>query len=412
MLGYYAGGLMIVPFVQWLLMEATAHGRELLYFLARDGHILQRVYDLLAPHYSQAPRSKYLLASRRAWNSASLESAGDVQQSLSCAFLSGSPESIFRGRFGLCLDDAKRDTCRRVGLDPGGHQVFQRGSESRTLLLRLIDTHVDDILEHAKSERGPLLQYLGENTQNVPAAVVDIGHGATMQQSLQSLLSQPELAGYYVATFESARGVSNEMSQVRGWLGEFINPSVELPAYCGNIGLFEFLFLNSQDSLSHFEIGHHGREVLPVFIKEPASERQGLVETVHQGVVDFTQDLLNLLGRNVQDFYLAPSVAARTMMHFATAPSTADASILAHIKFFDGYAGGAEHQLIALAGHHPLKSPGTFQEYLDKSWWKPGALALLPHDGLNGAKKKLFLALSKHRFQGWGRRLRKNRGLR
>jgi hypothetical protein len=225
------------------------------------------------------------------------------------------------------------------------------------------------------------------------------------------LTGNQNIAGIYFLTFAKAAQVHSASAPVRAWFGEFINPASDYADYCKNIGMFEFLFLNDEASLSHFTMDEQGGGALPVYVQEPASDRQSHVAQVHDGIEKFTRDLMRELGERMVGFSLEPDVATRAIMEFVCRPSRADAEMFSNVLFFDGYAGEATHRLVAQSGRDALQNLMNLGEYLENSWWKPGAWVLLTQDDGSEARVKWLHWLWSGPVGRVARRLRKIRGL-
>ena len=412
MLGYYAGGMLMVPFVQWLIQAAKEGGIEDLYFLARDGHIIKRIFEILAPYYGDVPKSHYLLASRRAFNNASIRCEDDILESLEDAFLTGSPKSILQSRFGVAWSSESDEACLAAGFKNGDSLCDYENDEVRAKLKVFLLAQQVAIFSQSKNERTALGEYL-DQTMSVgrKSAVVDIGHSGSLQKSLLRLAGDANIGGFYFLTFNKASLVHTASTPVRGWLAEFIDPSRECIDYCRNIGMFEFLFLNEEESLSHFEFDEASGSAAPVYVGEPVGDRQKQVSLVHGGIDKFTRDLVDCLGAELVGFCLERDVATRAMMEFVRNPSRADAEIVSNVLFFDGYAGGATHHLVQPNRVEALQSLSNFGDYIDKSWWKPGALSLLIQDKGSESRVRRLSRLWAGLPGRLVRRLRRIRGL-
>lgn len=410
-LGYYAGGMLMLPFVQWIIEVAREMGLQDLYFLSRDGHIIKRVYELLAPYYDGAPKAHYLLASRRAFNNASLHSNEDILESLVGSFLTGSPKSILESRFGVVWGAEQDNACVDAGFSNGEILCDFELAQERKKLSDFLLSQCDAILSQARTERSALCAYLKEACPvGNKSAVVDIGHSASLQKSLQRLLDDQNIAGLYFMTFEKAREAHSAQAPVRGWFGEFVDPDHECREYCENIGMFEFLFLNDEDSLSHFEMINDEAPTTPVYVDEPPSDRKALAAKVHDGIEKFTKDVIEALGDRVVEFSLQRDEATRAMIEFVCRPSQVDARMVSNVLFFDGYAGEATHYMVAQCGSDAIKNLMSLGEYLEKSWWKPGAWALVAKDDASLARAKWLYWLWSGPVGRVARRLRKIRG--
>ena len=66
-LGCGIGGVMLYPYVRWLLEDAEKRGIKRLYFIARDGYILKEMAEELVRSKRPGIMIKYIYGSRKAW---------------------------------------------------------------------------------------------------------------------------------------------------------------------------------------------------------------------------------------------------------------------------------------------------------------------------------------------------------
>jgi predicted HAD superfamily hydrolase len=76
--GYSLVGPLLVSFSQWLCEQARADGIDSLYFLSREGKMMKAVYDAWVEGLPGAPRSHYLVLSRRSSSMAALSSFEEI----------------------------------------------------------------------------------------------------------------------------------------------------------------------------------------------------------------------------------------------------------------------------------------------------------------------------------------------
>lgn len=67
-------GPLLFGFVHWCLAQAAQRGLRRLYFVARDGQLLHRIAERLAPAWGFAVECRYLHGSRQAWHPAAADS--------------------------------------------------------------------------------------------------------------------------------------------------------------------------------------------------------------------------------------------------------------------------------------------------------------------------------------------------
>ncbi|EOI0504327.1 HAD-IA family hydrolase [Campylobacter coli] len=66
-IGVSFGAPMLLPYVQWVLNTALKNSIKCLYFIARDGYILQKMADILIQANKIDIKTKYLYGSRESW---------------------------------------------------------------------------------------------------------------------------------------------------------------------------------------------------------------------------------------------------------------------------------------------------------------------------------------------------------
>lgn len=84
---YYAYayvGLYLVPYVYWTLNHALQNGREVVYFVTRDGNLLKPIADVIIKEKGWNLKTKLIYGSRKAWRVPGLEidKNGDVSETV------------------------------------------------------------------------------------------------------------------------------------------------------------------------------------------------------------------------------------------------------------------------------------------------------------------------------------------
>lgn len=72
-------GPMLFGFVHWCLAQAAERGLRRLYFVARDGQLLHRIAEQIAPAWGFAIECRYLHGSRQAWHPAAADGADGLR---------------------------------------------------------------------------------------------------------------------------------------------------------------------------------------------------------------------------------------------------------------------------------------------------------------------------------------------
>lgn len=66
-IGVSVGGVILFPYVEWIINRSMRLGLERLYFIARDGYLLKRIADAYINLYQLRLQTKYIYGSRQAW---------------------------------------------------------------------------------------------------------------------------------------------------------------------------------------------------------------------------------------------------------------------------------------------------------------------------------------------------------
>lgn len=75
-LGCSFAACLYVGYIEWLIDEAQRQGIKRLYFLARDGYLLQKMFDIIAKARGVDIETKYIYGSREAWRLPAISEVG------------------------------------------------------------------------------------------------------------------------------------------------------------------------------------------------------------------------------------------------------------------------------------------------------------------------------------------------
>ncbi|TEW52314.1 HAD family hydrolase [Psychromonas algicola] len=376
-LGFEACGPVLLGFTKWILEQAIRDGVEDLYFLARDGYLVKTIYDEISSNIPNAPKSHYLLASRRCYSSASLETEQDILDSTSLAFSKVALHQIMEARFDIQKSEIDIKKVKDAGFDNIEQVVdIKRSSQLKKFKLFLL-LNKDLILTKAKEERDCLLQYLDSTGINSKrkSSIVDIGHNASLQNYLGKLLGgRTDIGGYYFMTFYGAKSVYDKGFDIKGYLANFEENKFSQHPYCKNIGMFEFLFLPAIPSFKKF-IRKEG-ELKEVYVSGDENRRFKVVEEVHEGVKDYVSIIKKSVGGNVLIYEVSPTRSLKSYIKFIQSPLLKDAKMFDDISFVDQFGGNNSRYLIPSVLYSKITN-ANYSDFLKDSWWKEGAKVLV-----------------------------------
>ncbi len=363
--GYAVAGPIFFGFAKWILEQAMQDGMEVLYFLSRDGDIVKRCYDILAPYYPGAPKSVYLRASRRGVNVPALRSEPDVLDMLEVNFTPCRISELLEYRFGL--DGIPLEALQKAEYSSVDDLAdYKRDSEKLRFLLHELTPR---ILENAQSERENLLAYYAEQglmDRGIAKAIVDIGHHGSLQASISKLAGEPSLGGYYFVTDKEIENRVHALGMSgKGYLADCINMKEKNHPYTSYLLMFEAIFLNDEGSFVRMTRGDGGLtpEFLPL---DKEAKRIDFIRKVHDAVTEFTRDIAEVLGPDLCRYPLDGNSAASGYLGMLSKPAYLEARMFNAVAFENVYSGRDSRSLIHVVQGDP---GGT----LRGSLWREGA---------------------------------------
>ncbi len=332
--GYCAMGPMFSAFAAWLLKQSKKDGIETLYFLARDGEIIKKCYDILAEGDKGAPKSEYLLCSRRSVNVPRMQSIDDIVEVASVNFSPVTLKEIIFNRFGVCVSKFKKESLRISGFEKFTDTI--RFKEDLEKFIHLLKLESEILLECAKEERYELLSYFDKKSflENGKFAVVDIGHNGTMQRSLSHLTRKPDLAGYYFVTYKGAEKTLGSIGlPYSSFLAHNADGKDNENLYSVYILMFELLFLNTSGSFVRFKNGKH--ITLPLNLEK---KRIKFIEHAHAGCIKYVDELFSATEGLLLTSSVDPHKIISPHVEFLRSPRFKDAEMFEGICFENVYS--------------------------------------------------------------------------
>jgi len=338
--GYSLVGPLLVSFSHWLFEQARKDGIDCLYFLSREGKIMKAVYDAWVEGLPGAPRSQYLVLSRRSSSMAALSSYEDILDIARTTYFPNTFGKLLQTRYGISPSQEKWQALQSASgysadtlIEIQNKNIGKLGDALRSL--------EPDITRQSQAEREAMLLYLqstGFAGESKPA-VVDIGYGGSVQGHLNKILSKP-VHGYYMMTKDRASAVTKRYDvHLRGCFGDQINANVSAPLLFLRSFDLEKLLSSNDAQVEYYEIeagkavGHYR----PLHDQELAPSKTR--DQIQAGALHYTSDLREIRQNLLPDFRPSSFVATSLMDTFLTKQSTAETALLSSIILDDYYCG-------------------------------------------------------------------------
>ena len=367
-------GPMLFGFVHWCLEQARERGLRRLYFVARDGQLLHRIAQRLAPAWGFEIECRYLHGSRQAWHPAALRSLWESDREWILRRTSGLNVRQALERLGLAPEQMA-DALGSAGFSPAAWDapLTPDATEGLWSFLRLPDA-LAVITTEASQRRALALRYLGQEVlgAGVPWAMVDIGWHGHLQRSLGRLLAPDDteqpLTGFYFGLLPGAPAAAGQT--LLGYWNQ-------LPARGHGVARLNHALLELFLSADHGSVlGYRedaGRAV-PCW-REERNKRAlawGLA-TLQTAVLKFTECWLDVGERRAVEPRDWLAVTREVYLEFYRRPTCAEAVTWGNIPFADGQVEQDFHCLTP-----PLNGPawrGVSRRHRPLYWWAEGELA-------------------------------------
>lgn len=279
--GFFYGGALVAAFCGFIhhtvLQSKLSTTR--VFFLARDGDIMSKVFQLLYPQWDAV----YLLASRRCMSFPSLTNLHSADD--------GDALKLFTTPVGIA---GANDLMERFGyedlnaLNTAFSDLETRGLlNSEPEILRCVTDNKEAVLAKAQAERVTLLRYLDAvGFFEAPDIVIaDVGWGGSIQNALVKLLNQSgvgdqRLQGIYM-------GVDDQV-QHKDCKSGFLFQG-DKSRFAGFLNLIELITSSPKDGV--MRIQEVDGNFLPVSVRQHANEshRQAIAVEIQAGILEFAQ---------------------------------------------------------------------------------------------------------------------------
>jgi len=372
--------LLYLGFAEWLRDALVADGFDHVYFLSRDGHVMRRAFAAIGA--DRAIGTSYLYASRRAFNLPAIARLDDA----ALRFLE-------HGGVGMRV----RHYLERVHLDAGAHaeairaagfesgEVEVRRTPDELARLRALFQRLEGpLLARTAAERATLLRYLAQEgvLGRRRVAVVDLGWHGTLQESLAATLRQAghdiSVYGYYLGTFEAARGREDRGHPMRAYLFKHGRPVELAHAVTACVEIYELLHSAPHGTVVCFEERSDGR-VEPLLAPHEAPPAQLAAamraqESSLAAVVELAAVRARLPGLRI-----APEDAVADLRRVLTRPTIEEARHLGDVVHADGFGDLRLTRPLAQPPSLPsiVRAPRAAWDGYFQSFWKEGYVTRL-----------------------------------
>lgn len=375
--GYERFGPVLYGFIKWMYEDFKKEGIQEVYFMARDGYIMQKVYRELG--YNNDIPDKYFEASRRSLRVPSYCDDYNLENVIKeSPLLSTTNMEQLLDSLGLEISDYK-EKIEKYGFTLEEH-IKRDELINNDQFIKFYEEIKQDVIDNSSTEKENLIKYLKQYDFNKKIAIVDIGWGGSMQKNLiQTLDNQGisnNITGYYLGlSKKSKQNLATNGYKAKGYLFDCLNNDTDKDVVIAFRPLFETLFLEQSGSVKCYETHEDGKTVAVryeyEYVKDgELSHEAKKVRNIQSGAVDFARDFKN----SKVSMYINSDeeILFKYMYETGTNPNMEDVRKFGDFIFFNNGCGNylAKPQKIRKYVVNPKKCLSDLSE----SQWKLGFL--------------------------------------
>jgi FMN phosphatase YigB (HAD superfamily) len=340
-IGFNACGGLLFAFTTWVHNIAEKYKIEKIYFLARDGFIMQKAMQIL---YKETRfETFYLECSRKSLEPLSVSNVKEAMEVLS----KGHRRTTLKNFVIQRLECDPRKLTESDLIEFGFESLNDTVKRKKDIIKikKVIEFYGREILERFSGQKLPILKYLqGAGLMNKGRfAFCDIGYRGTSQKAIQKIITNKENLGLYFITNSKIKPLKNTF----GFLGNSLS-KIRFTLYKPFVRLLESIVFSAPfGTVVKYE--KNGR-VIKENLKQQEAKKLKVNGEVWEGMIEFC---IYLQARFKGDFtklsYDRKSIS-RMFLDFASAPEKRDAEIAKGVVFENtsnaaGYKGLIENNL-------------------------------------------------------------------
>lgn len=267
---------LLVKYMYWFCDEIKEQKIDFVFFPARDGYLLEKLYQIMCKSYKTLPEGKYLYASRLLCSCAGAMNSEDVRI-MGQAPYKGTVIDLLKTRFLVSKEEAD-----------------VRENDSRTQS-EIIEDNMEIILQKAIRIRKHYLDYLKRNgiDENGKLAFCDFSSSGTSQKNLLKLIKN-EICGLYFTRPLDVYDKSKELLDIKSLYSTRTGQVSVDNDFIHIAYQFLELIITSPEPTVHY-MDSRGA---PVFYKETRSRRNiQVTNDMRAAIEEFTREYVLLSGK-------------------------------------------------------------------------------------------------------------------
>ncbi|HKR40701.1 MAG TPA: HAD family hydrolase [Paraburkholderia sp.] len=344
-LGYTVFGPALFGFIGWLVTNPALKRISKLYFFAREGHFLSKLYSHVreAAGLRALPEAVYLQVSRRLALTIAQAVEFDPLQVIGKGGFRGTIAEFLEVRLGMEFERSTLD-CELAAALPREIELPADTEALAAVLTRLEPA----IRAQAQGEFDAFRAYARQAGFGEDGATtfVDIGYSGTIQHALQRVLNRP-LIGLYMVTAPNVSQVREAGGLAFGCFQDALYQDMRPERFMHYTVLFEALLSAPHGQVMRFRFDEAG-EAVPEFAPDGIAQQHfEKLERIYAGAQSYVDDLLRQGGATMLGVAAECHTPLMTFVQKAFDGGVVIAEeLLAGLSMEDRYSGNGEVALV------------------------------------------------------------------
>lgn len=321
-LGYKKFGLLLFGFCTWIHDQNKDNK---LFFLARDGYIVKRAYNLLYPN----EKTKYLYVSRRSLSLPSMKNAKNIEDILDCLVL----PPLFTIEILLSVFDLdKEDVAKALKkANISKEETFKRSTYKENQKIKvLLKCLFLKIMNKVEEQVNNFQNYLSQEDFKGKVSIVDIGWHNSLQKQLLNIIEKgTTINGYYLGVYKNACHFNID-NQARGYIYSYEKNIEEQYKSFSFVSLLETMFLSHEGTTKGYK--KNESKIIPQLAQYEYSDDQEnlyIISEFQKGALKFIEDY-KMSGLSIK---LNSNICSYNILQFGSFPKKKNIELFGKLSF-------------------------------------------------------------------------------
>ncbi len=336
LIGYYALGMYMFGLTKWMLDDMKGKEYENIVFMARDGYLPIKCYDIMKKLYKNVPESKYLYISRKALVPITIQTKLDLYKLSEVINVTNhSPKDILKYiKDCITIKDERKfeNICKE--------QKIKMDEDFK--IIENFDKFISLVIEHLYDEEKQnknlekYKEYFNEMYKE-RSATFDIGYSARPEMFLSNLLQKP-IDTYFCNINHSE---AQRHAQIGGFkLKTFFDAK---PTTTGHA--YEMMLSALAPSCIGYDVS--GEEIKPIFEKyENTYTVEFAMKTMQDAAEDFVRDVVDIFGQDIDIIYYQNYYISLPFMAYLNSSKEIDKMPFSSVIFEDNVGLGEPLKMV------------------------------------------------------------------